>query len=414
MGFQQALSGLNSASKSLDVIGNNIANANTTGNKMSRAEFGAMVASGGETTVAGIGVEVTAITQDFAQGNINITGNNLDVAINGSGFFRIQVDNGLNETSVAYTRDGQFQINKDGNLVTNAGNKVMGSTPDIDGSNPSATLSPIELPVDASLAPSATSTIKATFNLNAADTTVYNEDTQLPSLSKYGTSIQIYDALGSKVDFKMYFTRAATTAATDTDPALDNWDVRDASGNVLTQLRFSGDGSLYSPTTNPSVTVALVSDGVISTNSELACTLDFQDVTQYAGDFSVTSLSQDGYQKGDLTGVTINDKGLIKANFSNGQYQYCGMIKLASFKNPQGLEPIGGNSWLQSYASGEATMGQPGSGQFGTTRAGALEESNVDLTAELVNMMTTQRAYQANTQTIKTQDQVMQSLINLR
>jgi flagellar hook protein FlgE len=197
--------------------------------------------------------------------------------------------------------------------------------------------------------------------------------------------------------------------------------VRNAdTGNILTytsggvstnlQLQFLADGTLYAPTTAPTVTISTTS----ITNPTLSFALDLTGVTQYASAFAVSSLSQDGYTSGSLTGITINNQGLIKASYSNGQTQFNGMISLASFKNPQGLQPLGGNNWSETFASGEPTTGQPGSGQYGGTRAGALEDSNVDLTAELVNMMTTQRAYQANAQTIKTQDQIMQSLINLR
>ena len=422
MAFQQALSGLNSSSKSLDVIGNNIANANTTGNKMARAEFGAMVAgsnTGNSGTSAGLGVEVSGITQQFSQGNISITGNNLDIAINGDGFFQMQLIDG----TTAYSRDGQLKLDKLGNIVSSAGAKVMGFTTDIYGVKTSSTPAPLIMPTSAPIAASATTSVTAAFNLNAADTTPYAAGNPATPLNKYGTSLNVYDPQGNAVPFKMAFTRAASTAAIAPDPALDNWDVRDAStGNILTynnaqgaptnlQLRFRANGVLYAPTTTPTITIANAGSQV---NPTLSFSVDLRSATQYAATFAVSSLSQNGYTSGSLTGITVNDQGLIKASYSNGQTQFNGMISLASFRNPQGLQPLGGNNCSQTFASGPPTTGQPGSGQFGTTRSGALEDSNVDLTAELVNMMTTQRAYQANAQTIKTQDQVMQSLINLR
>jgi flagellar hook protein FlgE len=422
MAFQQALAGLNSSSKSLDVIGNNIANANTTGNKMARAEFGAMVAGsnkGNSGVSAGLGVEVSGITQQFSQGNISITGNNLDIAINGDGFFQVKLIDG----TTAYSRDGQLKLDKLGNIVSSAGAKVMGFTTDIYGVKTSSTPAPLIMPTSAPIAASATTSVTAAFNLNAADTTTYVAGNSATPLNKYGTSLNVYDPQGNAVPFKMAFTRAASTAANAPDPALDNWDVRDGTtGNILTytnalgaptnlQLRFRANGVLYTPTTTPTITIANAGSVV---NPTLSFSLDLKSATQYASNFAVSSLSQDGYTSGSLTGITVNDQGLIKASYSNGQTQFKGMISLASFRNTQGLQPLGGNNWSETFASGAPTTGQPGSGQFGTTRAGALEDSNVDLTAELVNMMTTQRAYQANAQTIKTQDQVMQSLINLR
>jgi len=421
MAFQQALAGLNSSSKSLDVIGNNIANANTVGNKVARAEFSAMVAgsnTGSSGVSAGLGVEISGITQQFSQGNISITGNNLDVAINGGGFFLLQ----LEDDTTAYSRNGQFQLDKEGYLVSNAGANLMGFTTDVDGVKTSSTPAPLQMPTSTPIAASATTKVTAAFNLNAADTEPYGAGNSATPLNRYGTSLSVYDTQGNAVPLKLAFTRAISTAANAPDPALDNWDVRDAStGNVLEytngagattnlQLQFLADGTLYAPTTAPTITISSTS----ITNPTLSFELDLTGVTQYASAFAVSSLSQDGYTSGSLTGITINNQGLIKASYSNGQTQFNGMISLASFKNPQGLQPLGGNNWSETFASGEPTTGQPGSGQYGGTRAGALEDSNVDLTAELVNMMTTQRAYQANAQTIKTQDQIMQSLINLR
>jgi len=417
MAFQQALAGLNSSSKSLDVIGNNIANANTVGNKVARAEFSAMVAgsnTGSSGVSAGLGVEISGITQQFSQGNISITGNNLDVAINGGGFFLLQ----LEDDTTAYSRNGQFQLDKDGYLVSSSGANLMGFTTDVDGVKTSSTPAALQMPTSAPIAASATTEVTATFNLNAADTTLYVAGNSATPLNRYGTSLNVYDTQGNAVPFKLAFTRAASTSGT---PNLDNWDVRNAdTGNILTytsggvstnlQLQFLADGTLYAPTSAPTITISTSS----ITNPTLSFAVDLTEVTQYASAFAVSSLSQDGYTSGSLTGITINNQGLIKASYSNGQTQFNGMISLASFKNPQGLQPLGGNNWSETFASGEPTTGQPGSGQYGGTRAGALEDSNVDLTAELVNMMTTQRAYQANAQTIKTQDQVMQSLINLR
>jgi flagellar hook protein FlgE len=142
--------------------------------------------------------------------------------------------------------------------------------------------------------------------------------------------------------------------------------------------------------------------------------LNMGNSTQYGTTFGVTDLTQNGFAAGQLVGVSIDNSGVIMARFSNGQSRPAGQIELATFRNPQGLQPLGGNLWAATYASGDPTVSTPGSGNMGVLQAGALEESNVDLTAELVNMITAQRAYQANAQTIRTQDQVLQTLVSLR
>jgi len=419
MSFQQALSGLNASSKSLDVIGNNIANANTVGSKTSRAEFGAMVAgssTGGSGASAGLGVEVSSITQEFTQGNLSITGNNLDIAINGLGFFQVQLENGSN----AYSRNGQFKLDKSGYVVSNSGAKVMGLATDVAGVKTSSTPSPLMLPNAMPIPAKATTLVNASFNLNSAESLNWNSATNTPPLNKYGTSLNVYDSQGNPVPLKLAFVKKGA----------DEWEVRNANlaagalpstAALITTLKFKADGSLDAATPYVPATLtipAVVPNGTTpdaQINREIKdLKIDFSKVTQYATAFAVSNLTQDGYTSGSLTGVTINEQGLIKTNYSNGQTQFNGMISLANFKNPQGLEPVGGNNWKESFASGQPTTGQPGTGQFGTTRSGALEDSNVDLTAELVDMMTTQRAYQANAQTIKTQDQVMQTLINMR
>ncbi|MFM1908658.1 MAG: hypothetical protein RLZZ591_2335 [Pseudomonadota bacterium] len=420
MSFQTGLSGLNASSRSLDVIGNNIANANTVGAKSSRAEFASIVASSmgaGGGGGAGIGVAVESISQLFTQGSVSITGNDLDLAINGGGFFRLQLPDG----TPAFSRAGQFKLDSTGNIVTNAGAKVMGYETTVDGVASSTTLKPLTLPTTAPIAANPTSLITAEFNLDARSD-VYNATTNVPARGTYGTAITVFDSQGNEVPFSVAFTRAGSSAASGTVPALDNWDVVDPiSGTPILdtnatppqaiQLKFTSTGSLYSPTTPPKITIATTNS---STTPDITASLDFSKATQFGAAFSVTDLTQDGYPPGSFTGLKISDGGVITASYSNGQSRAEGMIGLAAFRNPQGLAPIGGNNWAQTLASGAPVDGQPGNGQFGTTRAGALEDSNVDLTAELVNMMTAQRAYQANAQTIKTQDQVMSTLVNLR
>ena len=419
MAFYTGLSGLNAASKNLDVIGNNIANANTTGMKSSRAEFADLVASTfgvGNSNIPGLGVTVQTVSQQFSQGNLSVTGNALDLAINGGGFFQLQMPDG----TTAYTRAGNFKLDNTGTIVTNAGAKVMGYPTSTTGVPSSTTAGPLVLPTGAPIAAKATTTIAAEFNLNAAANTVYNAATNTPPYTTYGTALTVYDSQGTAVPFSMNFTRAASTPAVAGPPAvaaLDNWNVRDSAGALLNDtagnpitVSFDATGKLVVPTTNPTVSIKSSSP----TTPNITATLDLSKATQFASSFGVTNLTQNGYTAGSFVGMSIAETGVITARYSNGQTQAAGMVALADFRNVQGLAPAGGNNWTATYASGQPVMGQPGQGKFGSTRAGSLEDSNVDLTGELVNMMTAQRAYQANAQTIKTQDQVLQTLVNLR
>lgn len=417
MSFQTGLSGLAASSRSLDVIGNNIANSNTTGMKASRTEFADVVAasiglSGGNN--AGLGVAIETVSQQFSQGNITVTGNNLDIAINGRGFFQLQKSDG----TIAYTRAGDFKLDNQGNIITNAGDKVMGYTTDTKGVPTSATTTPLSLPTSAPIAAKQTTTITAEFNLDSRANTVYTPaPTNTPPYTTYGTALTVYDSQGAPIPFGVTFTRAASTPVGA--PTQDNWDVRDSSGNLLIdpttaapiQLSFDATGKLIPPAVLPKVTITPTAPSIVP---PFTATLDISKVSQYGAAFAVSNLTQDGYAPGSLTDISIGQDGVITARYSNGQSQGAGMVALADFRNVQGLSPIGGNNWVETYTSGQAMMGQPGVGKYGSTRSGSLEDSNVDLTAELVNMMTAQRAYQANAQTIKTQDQVMQTLVNLR
>lgn len=413
MGFQTGLSGLNASSKNLDVIGHNIANGNTTGFKYSRAEFSELVASSigaGGGNNAGLGVALDTVAQQFTQGNLSITGNAMDVAINGAGFFQLMLQDG----TTAYTRSGNFKLDNNGTIITNSGAQVMGYPTTTAGVPTSTTPGPLILPTGAPIPAQATTSITAEFNLNAADTTVYNAVTNTPPYTTYGTALNVYDSQGNPELFSVYFTRNNSTVG---PPALDVWDVRDSAGAILNdsggtpiQLRFDATGQLVFPAVMPSVTINTAS----TVTPNIVATFDISNVTQYAAAFGVTDLTQNGYTAGSFVGMSISEQGVVTARYSNGQTQAAGMLALADFRNVQGLEPIGNNNWTETFASGQPLMGQPGQGKFGATRAGALEDSNVDLTAELVNMMTAQRAYQANAQTIKTQDQVLQTLVNLR
>ncbi|MEY4882632.1 MAG: hypothetical protein RIS34_486 [Pseudomonadota bacterium] len=404
MSFQTGLSGLNAASRNLDVIGNNIANANTAGMKASRAEFADIVASSigvGGGNSSGIGVEIATVSQLFSQGNINITGNDLDVAINGGGFFQL----GLPDGSSAYTRAGEFKLDRLGNIVTTGGANVMGYPTDTAGTPTSTTLQALQLPTTAPIGAKQTSTMTAEFNLDAR-APVWNAVTPNTPLTTYGTSLTTYDSQGVAIPTSFYLQKTAgDTWNMFTDPT----SAATAASSSVGTLTFGTNGRLTSAgTTSLSVTSPNIAIGTFPV------TVDIAKVTQYGSAFGVSNLTQNGYEPGELTGLKIGEDGVITARYSNGETQAAGQLALADFRNVQGLSPTGSGTWLETFASGQPVQGSPGQGKLGVLRSGAIEESNVDLTAELVNMMTAQRAYQANAQTIKTQDQVLSTLVNLR
>jgi flagellar hook protein FlgE len=421
MSFQQGLSGLNATSKNLEVIGNNIANANTFGAKASKAEFADVYANalnGAGTNPIGIGVSIAAVAQQFTQGNITTTDNPMDLAINGSGFFQLTDD----MSPPMYTRNGQFKVDRTGYIVNNEGLRLMGYPADGTGTIMPGAAQALQLPT-AGIDPAATSRIDLEFNLDSrAAVTLPAVGPQVdfanPNTYNNSTSLTVYDVKGQDVALTYYFQKTAT----------DTWNVyATANGTSLlvdgagvpqpvTTMVFPSSGG--APTA-PAGPVAL--NIPVTTNAAGALTepiagvqFNVSGATQFGAGFGVTNLVQNGYAPGQLVGITIEGSGIITARYSNGQSKPAGQIELANFRNPQGLQPLGGNAWARTFGSGDPILGTPGQGNLGVLQAGALEESNVDLTAELVNMITAQRVYQANAQTIKTQDQVMQTLVNLR
>lgn len=426
MGFQQGLSGLNASSKNLDVIGHNIANSNTVGFKASRTEFASMVATAigtASTGNAGIGVQVGAVAQQFTQGNITVTGNNLDVAINGNGFFKIQQPDG----SFAYTRAGNFKLDDKGNVVTNNGGKVMGYPMDpITQTRTASTPQPLVFPTGAPIPAKQTTSIKATFNLDARAPDAAGDPSATPPIaatprSTYGTSLNVYDSQGVATPVSLYFQKTGTANTWDVYDRLDDPNATPpVVATPIGQITFDDNGQITGPAATPPATgfqlPITIAPPTPNPNNLPAYTVqvDLDGVTQFGAKFAVSDLTQDGYTAGQLTGINIGADGTIMTSYSNGVTRAEGQIALASFRNAQGLADVGNNLWVETFESGQPVMGVATEGAFGALRSGALEDSNVDLTAELVNMMTAQRAYQANAQTIKTQDQVMSTLVNLR
>ena len=419
MGFQQGLSGLNASSKNLEVIGNNIANANTYGAKASRAEFADVYANaiGGTRNAIGIGVSVAAVAQQFTQGNITGTDNPLDIAINGGGFFQLRDTSG----ALTYSRNGQFKVDNTGFIINNQGSRLMGYPADAAGTIIPGTATALQMPT-AGITPQVTTGIQMEMNLDArAGVTLPSAGAPIdfadPSTYNNATSQTVYDVQGQEVALTYYFQKTATNTW-NVYVAANGTPLATSGGNPApsTSITFPTNGG--TPTA-PAGTVALDIPSV--TNAAGGVTvpitgvaLDVSGATQYGSGFGVTDLQQDGYSAGQLIGAQIDANGVISARYSNGETRPAGQLELATVRNPQGLQPMGGNAWVQTAASGGAIVGPPGSGNLGVLQAGALEESNVDLTAELVNMIVAQRSYQANAQTIKTQDQILQAIVNLR
>ena len=407
MSFQQGLSGLNAASKNLDTIGNNVANANTVGFKQSQAQFADVFAnslSGGSNIQSGIGVKVATIAQQFNQGVITATSNPLDVAINGNGFFRLSSQEGI-----SYTRNGQFHPDKDGFIINSSGMRLTGYSANTAGTiNTSA---PADLRIStADLPPAATTKVSGVVNLDSRELALSPATFDLADPTTYHstTSVSIHDSLGNASTLSAYFLKTGT----------NSWDIFAANeGSLLNggasvgALNFLSNGALDPSSSSIFSMTAPVSTG--GTNP-LAFNLDFTGTTQFGSDFGVNALAQDGYTSGRLTGFAVGANGAIRGSYSNGEFLTLGQVALANFANPQGLEMRGNNTWTESAASGAALVGVPNTGGLGVLQSGAVEDSNVELTSELVNMITAQRVYQANAQTIKTQDQLLQTIVNLK
>jgi flagellar hook protein FlgE len=412
MGYQQGLSGLSASSNDLDVIGNNIANANTIGFKQSTAEFADLYANTIATSVnnqIGIGTQLSGVQQDFTQGTFKTTGQALNVAINGTGFYQMS-----NNGTLTYSRNGVFQLDKNGFITDSSGLKLMGYAANANGLINSAQTVPIQVPTT-NIAPIATQTVTAQLNLNSQDTvpTVAPFSATNSQTYNYSTSIQTYDTLGGSQQVNMYFVKTAANA----------WDVYSgaASGAIgkVGSVGFSSAGTLTStaataPATTPGT--GLLAFTVPTTDGSTTpqpLTLDFSGSTQYGGKDGVTNLSQDGFATGQLTNFSIGADGTISGTYSNGRTQSLGQIVLANFNDPNDLQNLGNNEFAETAASGVPQISAPGSTNHGTLTGGAVENSNVDLTSQLVDLITAQRNYQANAQTIKTQQAVDQALINL-
>lgn len=458
MSFNIGLSGIRAAASELNITGNNIANAGTVGFKLSRAEFSDVYAAsvlGSGSNAQGSGVLMGDVSQLFTQGNINFTENSLDLAVNGNGFF-VTSNNG----ALSYTRAGYFGTDRQGNLVNNFGEKLQGfGVNAVTGQINQGVQT--DLRVDTRSAnPRASSKIESTLNLNSTSVRLpnaearyqaergrYVDDLELTpeenaaaadmaarqgtldrmdsSTYNSSTSVNVYDSQGNPHVLTKYFVKTEGNAwdlhayIGDQRVSFEN---ADGTAAPVARLTFNETGQLvggaqltlagwYPKDQNGEPTGA---EGSSPTGAGTGFELDLTGSTQYASSFAVTSVVQDGFTTGELAGLEIDDTGLLVARYTNGQTRTQGQVVLATFANPQGLTPQGKTSWTQSFASGEPVVGSPTTGTLGTIQSGALEQSNVDLSEQLINLIVAQRNYQANAKTIQTEDAVTQTIINLR
>ncbi|MEO1037602.1 MAG: flagellar hook protein FlgE [Pseudomonadota bacterium] len=404
MPFRIALSGLNAASADLEVTANNLANVNTVGFKESRAEFEAVYSSSTQTTSSaaiGSGVRLDDVSQQFAQGNVDFTNNALDIAIGGEGFFVLSGDG-----AVTYTRAGNFRIDNEGYLVSPDTSRLQGYLPTTPGEFNGGQLSDLQITTGAN-PPAATT--RTDFDVNvpagAAQPSVTPFDPATPASYNHSTSITTYDSLGNPHTSTLYFVKEAAANAWTAHVTIDGNTV--GAGQAIT---FDATGNLSTPAGGA---FTLPAYDPANGASPINLNVDVAGTTQFGGSFAVNAISQDGSATGTLTGLEIDSDGILIARYTNGQSTALGKIAMSIFSNPQGLQQIDG-AWAATVASGEPILGEANVGRFGNLTSGALEASNVDLTEQLVNMITAQRNFQANAQMISTADSTTQTIINIR
>ena len=399
MSFQIALTGLNAASSDLTVTSNNIANANTTGFKRSRTEFADVFA--GDATGIGAGVRLTNVRQEFTQGNVEITERQLDLAVSGDGFFVLS-----KEGALVYSRVGQLGLNTDGFVENSQGERLQAYPPTAQGGFNTGSLQDLQLTVDVN-PPEASTLVDMAVNLpaNASAPPAAPFDPGDPDTYNHSTSTIVYDSLGVAHTSTYYFVNSGP----------NTWEVAQTIDGSqvggLNPITFAANGSLATPANG---IVSFGSFAPPNGASALTVDLDLLDTTQFGESFVVNAINPDGRAAGRLVNVEIDQTGVIFARYSNGQSQALGKVALATFANPEGLAKASDISYQETFGSGTALRGEPGTSNFGIIQSGALESSNVDLTAELVNLITAQRLFQANAQVVSTFDAVTQTIINIR
>lgn len=411
MAFFQAISGLNAASSHLDVIGNNIANSGTFGFKSGSATFADMMAGSG----AGLGVKLAGIGQNFNDGIVTGTGKPTDLAISGNGFFRMEHSNG----NVFYSRNGQLTKDTAGYLTNVQGLRLSGyPATEINGVmtlQKGAAPTAIKIPAEMMNA-KATDKIALSVNLNSSETAIDNSAIPFSTANtdsyNYSTPMTTYDSLGNKRDLQAYFARRpATAASSETKWNVYVVDPASSAAPTASELYFNQQGRLVSGKPS-SMDFTLEGNNGSATNQ---ININFANTVQQRVNASnVNSCTPNGYLAGQFNSFAIEPDGSIVAKYSNSEKQILGQVVLANFANPNGLESKGENVWSETGVSGGPLIGSAGTGSLGSLTSSALEASNVDMGKELVTMIVAQRNYQSNAQTIKTQDQMLQTLVSLR
>ncbi len=422
-----ARSGLIATGASLSVIGNNIANVNTVGFKGSRTEFADLLSAqggGGDAGKIGLGVRIGKVSASFTQGNIESTAGPTDLAIEGNGFFVVGAGAGN-----VYTRAGNFRLDSNGKLVTFQGLPVQGFG--LNNSN-----APVGAPQDiqvtgASSQPRATAVLSMKANLQADAPLVNagvfdptNFDTAFAT-SNFTTSMNVFDSLGARHTLNFFFTKTAPNEW-DYNVGVDSGEVGGTSGDLQIvgsgHLTFNTDGSLKAPDTPGVATLPFTG----ATAQDI--TLNFgtanpdpvnnpgqgiDGLTQFAGPSAVSFQSQDGFGAGQLLNLQFSESGVVTGIFDNGQSRPLFQLALASFTAPDALTPLGNGMYRESVDSGSPAIGTPESGGLGNVVAGALEQSNVSIAQEFIDLISTQRSFQANARVITSSDALLNDLINI-
>lgn len=411
--FSTALSGLNANTTAIDVVGNNLANLNTTGFKTSGVSFQDLmsesISTGLNSAQIGFGVSTPSTVSNFSEGAIQSTGGLLDAAIQGSGFFVDQNSNG----AIGYTRDGSFQVNNQGQLITSTGELVQGWS--LNGSsgplNTNGPVGNITVPVGSLASAKATQNVAANLNLNASATNGSTNGT-------FSTSVEVYDSLGLSHLVTFDFTKTSTANQWTYSASIPAADTTTPSTPVTGTLTFNSSGNLISPAASdpqPVIAAAGLTDGA----ADLNITWNLYNgttptITQFAETSATSTVSQDGDAAANLTSVGLQNGGQIVATYSSGQQTVVGQLAVANIENPQSLISVGNGNYQTAALTAAPTIGLPGAGGRGTVLAGSLESSNADIATEFTNLIVYQRGYEANAKMVTTVDQLSQDTINLK
>ncbi len=400
------ISGLNANSTAMTVIGDNIANVNTTAFKSNRASFANVLsqAIGGGGNDIGRGVEFWGTTPIWSQGSLENTSGPMDMAINGRGFFMVSDDSG----SDFFTRAGEFSFDRDGRLVNPDDLQLQGYevlSQNTDGSLNLGSLNAIQVPTESTAPPQATTEFTVDVNL---DSSALAGDT-------YSTTITVYDSLGNDVPLTLDFTKTGNNAWT--------WQATSTLASAVTPagptaITFDATTGMLNGSTDPTIDLTLTNGATMPTLTwdlyDAVTSSTNGDLTQYASQSTTTFQTQNGFPAGSLRAMSVDEDGVVTGSYSNGQLVPLFQVALADFPSYYGLTKMGGNLYGASLQSGDAMPGMPGSGRLGSISPSAVEMSNVDLGQEFVKMITTQRAFQANSRVITTSDEILNELINIK